>query len=240
MLTVDRVGGALREPVQGGIARAYDLARNSSRHELNDEIASSAVTMPGTFTTCVTTPRSPASCITCARPAASRSSGTPGLADTDAPGAPSRWFVPAMTSRHHAAEISRHGPSWPRCSTLDCVTRGEQPAAAARNPNSAPVPEPSCEYADSQRHEPGFLSPTCWDAKIHTHPTVAAQTEGCDVRPARRVRALEPPHQQLDHHTGATDPGIREPSRVPPAHPVRRTTAMRTLRTPPSGPAHAS
>jgi hypothetical protein len=39
-------------------------------------------------------------------------------------------------------------------------------------------------------------------------------------RPARRVRAFEPPHQQLDHHTGATDRGIHEPSHVPAVHPA--------------------
>ncbi|MDQ0913497.1 hypothetical protein QFZ22_009569 [Streptomyces canus] len=127
-------------------------------------------TTPGMFGSCVTTPRGPTSFITCACPAASRSSGTTGPAGTGAPDAPSPCSVLAMTLPHHGAETPRRGPSWLRCWTPDCVTRAANPAAAARNSSSVPVPEPSCEHVESQQYEPGLPSPTCSDAQIHRRP----------------------------------------------------------------------
>jgi hypothetical protein len=129
--------------------------------------ASSADRLPGTFVSCVTTPSGPTNYITCACPAASRSSSTPGLADTDATDAPSPCSVLAMTLRHHGAKTRRRGPSSLRCWTRDCVTRAANPAAAAGNPSSALVPGPSCEHVESRQHEPGLPSPRCSDAKIH-------------------------------------------------------------------------
>lgn len=129
-----------------------------------------AATLPGTFTLCATTPRSPTNCITHACRAASRSSGIPGPLSTYALDARSQWSVPATTSRHHGAETARHGPSWPRFSTPDCGTRAANRAAAARNPSSAPAPEPSCGHVESQQPEPARRSPTCWDAQTYKHP----------------------------------------------------------------------
>lgn len=52
----------------------------------------------------------------------------------------------------------------------------------------------------------------------------------------RGVWALEPTHQQLDHHSGPTDRGVREPSHVPAVHPARRITAVWAVRTRRAGP----
>ncbi|MFF4273497.1 flavodoxin [Streptomyces sp. NPDC001536] len=54
--------------------------------------------MNGTFISCATTPSGPTSCTTRACAAASRSSGVPGPARTDAPAARSRCSAPAATS----------------------------------------------------------------------------------------------------------------------------------------------